>query len=399
MEEKSHRTLDLTSLFPHIQSLMQKLHQKNKGNVAENFNKTGRIAQFLANYAPLWLKPFCDMKLLHLHALPADMQLPPTAVSIGNFDGVHLGHQAMLHSLKQRAQADGLKTLVMLFEPQPLEFFKGTDAPPRITSLREKIELLKAQDIDYVLIARFDQHFRALTAKQFADMLKDQLNGQALVIGDDFRFGCDRAGDSDYLRAYGFPIDKLSTVMVDGERVSSTRIRNCLLQGDFIAAAKLLGRPYSISGRIQYGDQIGITINFPTINVRLSRLTPCLHGIYVVEVQTAAGAPLPERVAQQSEQLGIAGYLPQSILGAANVGTRPAIAQEQPEWRLEVYFPDLSANLYGLLVKVTFLHYLHGEKNYASLEDLQAGILQDVKDVRDYRHTQTDFPIIDFPII
>lgn len=330
------------------------------------------------------------MKLLHLHALPANMQLPPTAITIGNFDGVHLGHQAMLHTLKQRAQADGLKTLVMLFEPQPLEFFKGSDAPPRITSSREKIELLRAQGIDYVLIARFDQAFRSLTARQFADLLKFQLNGKALVLGDDFRFGCDRAGDSDFLRAYGFPIDNLETVLVHGERVSSTRIRNCLLQGDFKAAAQLLGRPYSITGRIQYGDQIGRTIDFPTINVALKRLTPCLHGIYVAEVQTIYKPSLPERVAQQnhgqpSALNGIAGYQPNSILGAAHVGTRPAIAQEKPEWRLEVHFPDLSANLYGLLVRVTFLHYLHGEKNYSSLEALKAGILQDVNDVRAFR--------------
>ena len=165
---------------------------KYREDDAENFNKTGRIAQFLANYAPLLLKPVCDMKLLHLHALPANMQLPPTAISIGNFDGVHLGHQAMLQRLKQCARTDGLKTLVMLFEPQPMEFFRGNEAPPRITSLREKIALLKEQDIDYVLIARFDQDFRALTALQFANLLKHQLNGQALVLGDDFRFGWDR---------------------------------------------------------------------------------------------------------------------------------------------------------------------------------------------------------------
>lgn len=348
------------------------------------------------------------MKLLHLHALPADMQLPPTAITIGNFDGVHLGHQAMLHTLKQRAQADGLKTLVMLFEPQPLEFFKGSHAPPRITSLREKIELLRAQGIDYVLIARFDQAFRSLTARQFADLLKFQLNGKALVLGDDFRFGCDRAGDSDFLRAYGFPIDTLETVLVHGERVSSTRIRNCLLQGDFNAAAQLLGRPYSITGRIQYGDQIGRTIDFPTINVALKRLTPCLHGIYVAEVQTVYAPSLPQQVAQQYHRLdstqhagqtGIAGYQPQSILGAAHVGTRPAIAQEKPEWRLEVHFPDLSANLYGLLVRVTFLHYLHGEKNYSSLEALKAGILQDVDDVRAFRQQYSEANALSFLMI
>lgn len=343
------------------------------------------------------------MKLLHLHALPADMQLPPTAITIGNFDGVHLGHQAMLQTLRQRAKVDGLKTLVMLFEPQPLEFFKGSAAPPRITSLREKIELLREQDIDYVLIARFDHNLRALTARQFADLLKLQINGKALVLGDDFRFGCDRAGDSDFLRGYGFPIDNLPTVSVNGDRVSSTRIRNCLMQGDFQAAAQLLGRPYSITGRVQYGDQIGRTIDFPTINVALKRLTPCLHGIYAVDVQTLYGKPLPQRVREQAtdttSKTGIAGYLPESLLGAAHVGTRPAIAQDNPEWRLEVYFPDLSANLYGLLVKVTFLHFLHGEKNYPSLDALQAGIWQDVQDIRDFRVQQAVFPIsiIDSP--
>lgn len=337
------------------------------------------------------------MKLLHLHALPATLQLPPTAMTIGNFDGVHLGHQAMLQTLKRRAQQNDLKTLVMLFEPQPLEFFKGTAAPPRITSLREKIELLRAQDIDYVLIARFDQNFRALTAREFADLLKFQLNAKALVLGDDFRFGCDRAGDSEFLRHYGFAIDDLPTVSINGERVSSTRIRNCLIQGDFQAAAQLLGRPYSITGRIQYGDQIGRTIDFPTINVALKRLTPCLHGIYAVDVQTIYGQPLTDLVRRQSGDTGIAGYLPHSLLGAGHVGTRPAIAQQKPEWRLEVHFPHLTANLYGLMVKVTFLHFLHGEKNYLSLDVLKAGIQQDVADICAFRQQQPDFPIVVFP--
>lgn len=339
------------------------------------------------------------MKLLHLHALPANMQLPPTAITIGNFDGVHRGHQAMLHTLKHRAASDQLKTLVMLFEPQPPEFFKGNQAPPRITSLREKIELLRAQGIDYVLIARFDQAFRSLTAHQFANLLKNQLNGKALVLGDDFRFGCDRAGDSAFLRSYGFPVDDLPTVMVAGERVSSTRIRNCLLQGDFKTAAQLLGRPYSITGRIQYGDQIGRTIDFPTINVALKRLTPCLHGIYVADVQTVYGASLPELVSHQSKQVGLAGYTPHSILGAAHVGTRPAIEQAEPEWRLEVHFPDLNANLYGLLVKVTFLQFLHGEKNYSSLAALQQGIFDDVRTVREFRQHYPDAAALNFPII
>lgn len=334
------------------------------------------------------------MKLLHLHALPDTLQLPPTAITIGNFDGVHLGHQAMLRTLKNMAQAESLKTLVMLFEPQPLEFFKGSDAPPRITSLREKIELLREHGIDYVVTARFDNDFRSLSARAFADILKKQLNGKGLVLGDDFRFGHDRTGDSNFLRGYGFPVQALETVSIDGERVSSTRVRGLLQQGDFKGAARLLGRPYSITGRVQYGDQIGRTLDFPTINVALKRLTPCLRGIYGVDVQTVNGEPLTKIVQAQSEQHGIPGYLPDSLFGAGHVGTRPAIEQDTPSWRLEVHLPDASANLYGLLVRVTFLHYLHDEKNYPSLEALQAGILDDVQQLRQFREQQPAFPIM-----
>lgn len=334
------------------------------------------------------------MKLLHLHALPDTLQLPPTAITIGNFDGVHLGHQAMLRTLKNMAQANNLKTLVMLFEPQPLEFFKGTEAPPRITSLREKIELLQEHGIDYVVTARFDNAFRSLSARAFADILKNQLNGKGLVLGDDFRFGHDRTGDSNFLRGYGFPIESLETISIDGERVSSTRVRSLLQQGDFKGAARLLGRPYSITGRVQYGDQIGRTLDFPTINIALNRLTPCLRGIYGVDVQTMRGEPLPAIVAAQSSQHGIAGYLPESLFGAGHVGTRPAIEQEKPSWRLEVHLPDVSANLYGLLVRVTFLHLLHDEKDYPSLDALKAGILDDVQQLRQFRKQQLTFPIV-----
>lgn len=338
--------------------------------------------------------PVKPMKLLHLHALPDTLQLPPTAITIGNFDGVHLGHQAMLRMLKKTAQAENLKTLVMLFEPQPLEFFKGTAAPPRITSLREKIELLRELDIDYVVTAKFDDAFRSLSARAFADILKTPLNGKALVLGDDFRFGHDRTGDSNFLRGYGFPIESMDTFTIEGERVSSTRIRQILQQGDFQAAARLLGRPYSITGRVQYGDQIGRTLDFPTVNIALNRLTPCLRGIYGVDVQTVRGEPLTHIVSAQSTQTGIQGYLPESLFGAGHVGTRPAIEQQQPTWRLEVHLPEVSANLYGLLMRVTFLHYLHDEKNYPSLDALKAGIADDVVQLRQFREQHQNFPIV-----
>ncbi len=333
------------------------------------------------------------MKLLRLNALAPHTQLPKTAVTIGNFDGVHIGHQAMIAQLKARAEAQNLKTLVMIFEPQPLEFFKGYEAPPRITSLREKVEYLTELGVDYIAVARFDRAFRHLSAEEFADMLKLQLNAQSLVLGDDFHFGKNRQGNSEFLRRYGFEVTNLNTVEFGGERVSSTRIRQVLQQGDLALAAQLLGRPYSITGRVQYGDQLGRTLDFPTINVRVGRHKPCLQGIYGVQVEWQQGDLAEYVKSQHPQKPGIAGYLSGSLFGAGHVGTRPAIQQEQPEWRLEVHFPDVSAHLYGLLMKVTFLSYLHGELNYPSLEALKAGIDDDVVKLRAFRENTPNFPL------
>ncbi|CAM4146883.1 riboflavin biosynthesis protein RibF [Acinetobacter pragensis] len=332
------------------------------------------------------------MKLLRLNALAPDFQLPKTAVTIGNFDGVHLGHQAMVSQLKALAAEHQLKTAVMIFEPQPLEFFKSYEAPPRITSLREKVEYLSELGVDYIVVAKFDNAFRSLSAEEFAEILKTKLNTQSLVLGEDHHFGKNRQGNSEFLRQYGFHVSDLQNIEVNGERVSSTLIRQTLQAGDLAHAAKLLGRPYSISGRVQYGDQIGRTINFPTINVRLNRHKPCLHGIYGVEV-ICETLSLKDRVQSENpDKTGIAGYAPSALFGAGHVGTRPAIAQEHPEWRLEVHFPDVSANLYGLLMRVTFLNYLHGEKNYPSLEALKAGIDDDVEKLLEFRQDHPQFP-------
>lgn len=332
------------------------------------------------------------MKLLRLNALAPDFQLAKTAVTIGNFDGVHLGHQAMIQQLKQVAAQQQLKTLVMIFEPQPLEFFQGYEAPPRISSLREKVEYLTELGVDYIAVAKFDQSFRGLSAEAFANILKQQLNAAHLVLGDDFHFGKNRQGNSEYLRNYGFQVTNLTTISLQGERVSSTRIRQTLQAGDLALAAQLLGRPYSITGRVQYGDQIGRTLDFPTINVRLNRHKSCLNGIYGVDV-ICETTSLQDKVVQDSpEQKGVLGYQATALYGAGHVGTRPAIQQEHPEWRLEVHFPNVSANLYGLLMRVTFLNYLHGEKNYPSLEALKAGIDDDVEKLLEFRHNNPTFP-------
>ncbi|KAB0628523.1 bifunctional riboflavin kinase/FAD synthetase [Acinetobacter gandensis] len=332
------------------------------------------------------------MKLLRLNALNTHSLSEKTAVTIGNFDGVHLGHQAMIKQLKAVADEQKLKTVVMIFEPQPLEYFKAYDAPPRISSLREKVEYLTELGVDYIAVTKFDHTFRSLTAEAFADILKDKLNAEHLVLGDDFHFGKNRQGNSEFLREFGFDVTNLSTIRLDGERVSSTRIRQTLQAGDLALAAKLLGRPYSITGRVQYGDQIGRTINFPTINVRLNRHKPCLHGIYAVDVVCETESLSAKVQANDSTQHGIMGYAPTALFGAGHVGTRPAIKQEHPEWRLEVHFPDVSANLYGLLMRVTFLNYLHGEKNYPSLEALKAGIDDDVDKLLEFRRNTPTFP-------
>ena len=332
------------------------------------------------------------MQLLRLNALSSTTDLAQTAVTIGNFDGVHVGHQAMIQQLKAVAAAQQLKTVVMLFEPQPLEFFKGYDAPPRISSLREKVEYLTELGIDYIAVAKFDNHFRSLNAEAFAHLLKNSLNATHLVLGDDFHFGKNRQGNSDFLRDFGFQVTNLSTVNLSGERVSSTRIRQTLQAGDLALAAQLLGRPYSITGRVQYGDQIGRTLDFPTINVRLNRYKPCLNGIYGVEV-VCETTSLTDTVSNaHPSKTGVVGYSPNSLFGAGHVGTRPAIKQEHPEWRLEVHFPNVSANLYGLLMRVTFLNYLHGEKNYPSLEALKAGIDDDVEKLLEFRQDHPNFP-------
>ena len=332
------------------------------------------------------------MKLLRLNALSAHSELPHTAITIGNFDGVHLGHQAMIKQLKQIASEKNLKTLVMIFEPQPLEFFKAYDAPPRISSLREKVEYLAELGVDYIVVAKFDNHFRSLSAENFAQILKENLNAHSLILGDDFHFGKNRQGNSDFLKQYGFHVTNLPTILLDGERVSSTRIRQTLQAGDLALAAKLLGRPYSITGRVQYGDQIGRTINFPTINVRLNRHKPCLNGIYGVNVVCETTSLKAKVQMENPNKLGIAGYDPSALFGAGHVGTRPAIKQAHPEWRLEVHFPEVSANLYGLLMRVTFLNYLHGEKDYPSLEALKAGIDDDVEKLLEFRHNTPNFP-------
>lgn len=336
---------------------------------------------------------------------PDTIAAPASVLTIGNFDGIHLGHQAMLKRLKETARQQQLSSMVMIFEPQPREYFaqlksEPQSAPARLTSQDEKLYLLSQLGIDTVVVAKFDEAFRSLSATEFADMLTHKLNVTALVLGDDFKFGHDRTGDSAFLRRYGLPVTNLNTVTdvqvktenndieAEDNRISSTRIRELLYIGDLKTANHLLNRDYSITGKVVGGDRIGRTLDFPTANIELNRIRPALHGIYGVDVtllddenKVIAGA---FNALAKPNQSGIEGLRPHSLFGTANIGVRPSV-DKPSEWRLEVFFPEFSGDLYGKNLNVRFLHYLHGERKYEGLDALKAGIKQDVVDLIAWR--------------
>ena len=279
--------------------------------------------------------------------------------TIGNFDGVHVGHQAILALLRAHSERLGLPGCVVIFEPQPREFFAPDAAPPRLTRLREKLTLLQHNGVDRVLCLAFNRRLRELSAEQFVQqVLIDGLGVRHLEVGDDFRFGCDRSGDFAFLQqsgiAHGFTVEAANTVAESGERISSSRLRQVLAEGDFILASLLLGRPFSITGRVVYGQQLGRTIGAPTANVQLKRVNPPLHGVYRVSVE-------------------LDGVV---LKGVANIGKRPSVSGDGKA-HLEVHLFDFSGDLYGRRLTVVFHQKLRDEKRFDSLDALQAAIKAD----------------------
>ena len=294
----------------------------------------------------------------------------PVALTIGNFDGVHLGHRAMLDELARAARQLDVPSCVMIFEPQPREFFAPDKAPARLTSLREKLELLEACGVNHVHVCRFNYAFAQITAQDFIErVLVRGLGVRWLQVGDDFRFGARRAGDFVMLKQaavrLGFEVQALPSVMVEGIRVSSTAIRDALAAGELARTARLLGRPYSISGRVVRGDQLGRKLGFPTANVQMKHNRPPLAGIYAVEVHGAAAG---------------------MVRGAASLGVRPTV-KLQGEPVLEVYLFDFKEDIYGRHVRVDFLHKLRDEEKYADLETLKRQIAVDVESAKTYFFT------------
>ena len=292
----------------------------------------------------------------------------PIALAIGNFDGVHLGHQALLKRLIATAQSQNLKSMalkstVMTFEPHPREFFTPDQAPTRLTSLREKLELFAEAGVEQVYVCQFNNRFAKITAEAFMQtIMRDALNVRSVLVGQDFRFGAGRKGTVADFEAAGFNLVNLPNVEHGGQRVSSTAVREALAKGDLDKAATLLGRPYSISGKVVHGDKLGRELGYPTANVHIRHDRPPLLGIYAVKLEGLAGGELP---------------------GVASLGVRPTI-KDNGKPVLEVHLFDFNREIYGTHVRVKFLHKIRDEMKFGDLVTLKRWMIADEQAARDY---------------
>lgn len=293
-----------------------------------------------------------------------------SAVTIGNFDGVHLGHKHILQKLKQEADARGLPVVVVIFEPQPKEFFArqtGKKQPYRISPLRTKLNLLEQTGcVDAVWVLRFNQTFADMDAQDFINLLlRKTLNTRYLLIGDDFRFGAGRRGDFELLATQpDIQTDRTPSVIVEDIRTSSTAVRNALSEGRLDYAKKLLGHDYTLSGKVKHGKKLGRTINTPTANIQLPPHHYALSGVFVVEVDGTFGTKR----------------------GVASFGFNPTVSNNRVQ-KLEVHLFDFNENIYGQRLNVRFLHKLRDEKKFDSIAELKVQIEQDMKNARHWSET------------
>jgi riboflavin kinase/FMN adenylyltransferase len=301
--------------------------------------------------------------------LPNDRARAPCALTIGNFDGVHRGHQALLAHVTAAAQRLGLESAVMTFEPHPREYFarRANDmskAPARIANLRDKLESLSDAGVDRVIVEHFNEHFASMSPQEFTKkVLVDGLHVKWLMVGDDFCYGAKRAGNVALLaeagKEYGFEVHSLPAVLHDSTRISSSAVRAALAAGDFDATRALLGHPYSMSGHVIHGAKLGRTLGFPTLNLRVAH-RPALAGIFVVQVHGLAEQPLP---------------------AVASLGVRPTV-EDAGRMLLEVHVFDWNQPCYGKLVRVEFLTKLRDEEKYIDLPTLTAAIERDAQQAR-----------------
>ena len=283
--------------------------------------------------------------------------------TIGNFDGVHVGHRTILEALKQQAFELDARVCVITFEPQPREYFQGDASPPRLSSLREKLALLAESHVDQVLCLPFNDRLRSLSADDFVfRALVEGLDIRYLIVGDDFRYGCDRKGDFTHLEMmgerHGFEVCDTQTVLMQQGRISSTRIREALAENEFAEAEHMLGRPFTMIGRVVKGQQLGRTLGFPTANIRVCRRRLPLQGVFAVRTL-------------------VDGHRFNAV---ANLGIRPSVSGVKP--LLEVHMLDFKGDLYDKTLRVEFVEKIRDEQKFESLEALRAAIANDIESAR-----------------
>ena len=288
------------------------------------------------------------------------------AATIGNFDGVHLGHQAIIKQLKTVARSQNLPAVLVTFEPHPQEFFMPGKAPARLMRLREKIACMQEYGIDRMVALRFDQKLAAMPAENFVkEILVQKLDIKRLIVGDDFRFGNNRQGDIAQLREfgkiYGFAVDGTVTCEVDGRRISSSRVRETLGRGDMDEAVRLLGRPYTIAGRVVHGAKRGRSLGYPTININLHRLRSPVSGIFASKVYGLGQKP---------------------VQAVTSIGTRPMF--DGGNVNLEAHLLDFDREAYGAYVRVELLKQLRLEQMFDTIESLKEQIEKDIAATREF---------------
>jgi riboflavin kinase/FMN adenylyltransferase len=286
-------------------------------------------------------------------------------LTVGNYDGVHLGHQKMIGALKARATELRSAATVLVFEPSSKEFIDPEGAPPRLTRWREKFLALAAQGVDRLVTLRFDEYMRAMTPECFVDeLIVAALGTRHIVVGNDFRYGCNAGGTIDRLRAAGeargFGVEQIAPFVIDGVRVSSTVVRERLAESDFAGARRLLGRPYRMLGRVVHGRELGRELGFPTANLRLMRRKSPVQGVMAVRVF---------------------GIEPKALTAVASLGTRPTV--DGTDMLLEVHVFDFAGDLYGREIEVEFVAKLRDEVKFDSLDALTAQMKVDAAQARD----------------
>ena len=281
----------------------------------------------------------------------------PCIATIGNYDGIHLGHQSLINHVISESRAKNLESAVITFEPHPKEFFQPKAAPKRVISLREKLEFFHSHKLDRAYVIRFDEKFSNFEGNDFIEILQNKLLVEGLVVGDDFRFGKKRQFGINELKQFGIQVTQPGTIFLNDERISSSRVRDALQDADFHQVESLLGRPYVIAGRVIHGEKKARLLGYPTANIHMFHKSPPLTGVFAVKLD--------------------------SFFGVANLGLKPTFGGVK-NLVLEVHLFDFDKNIYGKHVHVTFFKKIRDEKKFSTTNELSSQIASDVNDVKQF---------------